>query len=90
MDEYALKQQTVVIRHSSQHRMIAMIEILSQGNKVSHHDFRALHDKAVSTLRLGIHLLLIDLPPAKAGDFRSIHGAIWEELACASQAEPGE
>src|SRR5947209_3346723 len=44
MDEYTLKQRTLIIRHSSNHRIIALIEILSAGNKSSRHAFRVFLD----------------------------------------------
>src|SRR6266851_7725839 len=37
MDDYILKQRTLVIRHSSDDRIIALIEIVSPGNKASRH-----------------------------------------------------
>src|SRR5262245_12321561 len=60
---YARKQRTITIRHSSTHRVIALIEILSPGNKSSQHAIHALLTKARSALTQRIHLLLIDLHP---------------------------
>ena len=37
MDEYVLKQKTLVIRHYSDDRIIALVEIVSPGNKASRH-----------------------------------------------------
>jgi hypothetical protein len=80
IDEYVYKQRSVVIRHISDHRMIALIEILSPGNKSSRHAIRSFLDKAESALAHGIHLLLIDLHPPGPRDPRGIHGALWERL----------
>jgi hypothetical protein len=80
IDEYALKQRTVVIRHSSNHRIVALIEIVSPGNKSNRHAIRALLDKAVAALTHGIHLLLLDLHPPTPRDPRGIHAALWERL----------
>jgi hypothetical protein len=80
IDEYVYKRRSVVIRHVSSHRMIALIEILSPGNKASRHALRSFLDKAESALAHGIHLLLVDLHPPGPRDPRGIHGALWERL----------
>jgi hypothetical protein len=80
MDDYTLKQRSMVIRHSSNHRIVALIEILFQGNKASRHAFRSLLEKVLAALAHGIHLLLIDLHPPTLRDPDGIHGAIWKEL----------
>jgi hypothetical protein len=90
MDEYALKQRTVVIRHASNHRIVALLEILSPGNKSNRHAFRAFLDKAVAALAQGIHLLLIDLHPPGPRDPHGLHAALWERLTEESFAPPPE
>jgi hypothetical protein len=80
IDEYALKQRTVVIRHTTGHRLVALIEILSPGNKASRHALRSFLDKATTALVQGIHLLLIDLFPPGPRDRQGIHAALWEQL----------
>jgi Protein of unknown function (DUF4058) len=63
---YRRKKSTIVVRHVSGDRIIAVVEILSPGNKASQHAFRALIDKACELLEYRIHLLIIDLfPPDK-------------------------
>src|SRR4051794_16077790 len=57
VDLYALKRRTVTIRHSSEDRVVALVEVLSPGNKASRHAIRSFVDKAVSALARGIHLL---------------------------------
>jgi Protein of unknown function (DUF4058) len=80
LDEYAAKARTVVIRHVSRHQIIAMIEIVSPGNKGSRHEFRAFLEKACQVLRLGIHLVIIDLFPPGPRDPQGVHKAIWGEF----------
>ena len=53
MDQYAGKAKTIVIRHRSGHRIIAMIEIVSPGNKSGQTDFAAFVLKAEQALRRG-------------------------------------
>src|SRR4051794_5832162 len=49
-DAYARMQRTLVIRHTSDDRIVAMIEVLSRGNKSSRHAVRSFLDKAVAAL----------------------------------------
>ena len=80
IDEYVFKRRSVAIRHVSNHKLIALIEILSPGNKSSRHALRSFLDKAESALAHGIHLLLVDPHPPGPRDPRGIHGALWERL----------
>jgi hypothetical protein len=80
MDDYVFKRRTLVIRHASDDRIIALIEIISPGNKSSRHGLRSFVEKAVEALYHGFHLLLIDLFPASRRDPNGIHGAIWAEF----------
>ena len=67
IDTYALMAREIVIRHSSNDRIVALIEVLSPGNKSNQAAFQALLTKATASLRQGCHLLLIDLlPPGPA------------------------
>ena len=79
-DPYARLQRTLVVRHTSNDRIVAMIEILSAGNKSSRHAIRSLPDKVVAALDVGVHLLLIDVHPPGPRDPDGIHGAILKEL----------
>jgi Protein of unknown function (DUF4058) len=79
-DFYAAKAKAVVIRHSSDHEVVAMVEVVSPGNKNSRHGLRAFVQKAVEVLRAGIHLLIVDLFPPGPRDPQGIHKAIWDEL----------
>jgi hypothetical protein len=60
--------------------MVAMIELVSPGNKSSHHRFDRLITKAVGALEQGIHLLLVDLFPPTRRDPEGLHAAVWSEL----------
>jgi hypothetical protein len=80
MAEYVGKQRAVVIRHSSGDRIVALIEIVSPGNKSSTNGLRAFVEKALEALYRGYHLLVVDLFPPGPRDPQGIHGAIWEAL----------
>lgn len=79
-DPYARLQRTVVIRHTSGDRIVAMIEVLSPGNKSSRHAIRSFVDKAVAALNGGVHLLLVDVHPPGPRDPNGIHGALLDEI----------
>ncbi len=88
LDEYALKQRTLVIRHSSDDRIVALIEIVSSGNKSSRHALRSLVERAAAALVHGYHLLLLDLQPPGPRVPHGIHGALWEEIGDEPYAAP--
>lgn len=77
---YRRKKSSVVIRHVSGDRIVAVIEIVSPGNKASRHGFRALVDKACELLEARIHLLILDPFPPGPRDPDGIHAAIWAEV----------
>jgi hypothetical protein len=88
MDEYTLKRRTLVIRHSSDDRIIALIEIVSPGNKTSRHALRSFVEKASEALYRGYHLLIVDLHPPTRRDPQGIHGAIWSAISDEDFAAP--
>jgi hypothetical protein len=79
-EQYAAKRKRVVIRHSSGDAVVAMIEIVSPGNKGSRHALRSFVEKAVELSNAGIHLLLVDLFPPGPRDPQGIHAAVWSEI----------
>lgn len=85
---YRMARRTLTIRHRTGRRIVAMIEILSPGNKDSNQHTEQFIDKAVTALQHGIHLLVIDLRPPGPYDPEGIHGAIWDVIGGASMALP--
>jgi hypothetical protein len=81
MDKYAKKANRIAIRHVSDDHLVAMIEILSPGNKSSQHAIDDFLDKVWSVLDQGIHLLLVDLFPPTTRDPHGIHALIWGDAA---------
>jgi len=75
---YLVRRRTITIHHASDDRLIALIEILSPGNKHSRRTLDDFLDKAIAALREGLHLLVIDLFPPGHQDPDGIHGLIWE------------
>ena len=85
---YAAKAKAVVIRHVSRHQVVAMVEIVSPGNKNNQNGLNAFVRKAQDALAAGIHLLLVDLFPPSPRDPHGIHGAVWGEDCGADYSLP--
>jgi hypothetical protein len=77
IDIYAAKAKSVVIRHRSGHKVIAIVEIVSPGNKNGQTEFAAFVHKADEALLSGVHLLIVDLFPPTTRDPEGIHRSIW-------------
>ena len=76
---YAAKANRIAVRHPLG-EVVAVLEIVSPGNKESRHALRAFVAKAVEFLHHGIHLLIVDLLPPTPRDPQGIHKAIWDEI----------
>jgi hypothetical protein len=76
---YAAKANRIAIHHPLG-EVIAIIEIVSPGNKNSRHALRSFLEKTLGFLQQGIHLLIIDLHPPSRRDPQGIHKAIWDEF----------
>lgn len=80
METLPRRRSRIAIRHSSGHDVVAVIEIVSPGNKASRPALRSFVSKAVELLEEGIHLSVVDLFPPGRRDPQGIHGAIWSEI----------
>jgi hypothetical protein len=76
---YLHKANRVAVRHRHGD-IVAVIEIVSPGNKASRAEFRTLVEKSAGLLRQGVHLLVIDLFPPGQRDPQGIHKALWDEF----------
>jgi hypothetical protein len=77
---YAARRSQIVIRHATGHRVIALIELVSPGNKEKRGAVGQFVDKAVAALDDGLHLQVIDLFPPGRFDPAGMHGAIWSRV----------
>jgi hypothetical protein len=75
---YRMLRRTLTVRHSSRHRIVAIVEIVSPANKDRDSSVEELVDKIDSALHLGCHVLLVDLFEPGPHDSQGIHGAVWE------------
>jgi hypothetical protein len=76
---YARKANRVAIRHPDGD-LVAVIEIVSPGNKDSAHAIRAFARKGVRFLQAGVHLIIVDLFPPTPRDPQGIHKVIWDRI----------
>jgi hypothetical protein len=76
---YVHKADRIAIRHRHG-RVVAMVEIVSPGNKASKNELRAFVEKTSNLIAQGVHLLVIDLFPPSKRDPQGIHKAIWDEF----------
>ncbi len=79
-ERYAGKATHLAIHHGLG-RVVAIVEIVSPGNKNSRHALRAFADKAVELILEGVNLLVVDLFPPGPRDPQGIHPAIWDEIS---------
>jgi hypothetical protein len=81
VDLYAKKANHIAVRHASDDSVVAIIEVLSPGNKSSRHAIDDLVNKVWSFFDQGVHLLLIDVFPPTARDPQGVHRLIWGDSA---------
>ncbi|MEX2212656.1 MAG: DUF4058 family protein [Phycisphaeraceae bacterium] len=81
----ARRRSRLVIHHTTGDRVVAIIELVSQGNKQGREAMARFVDKAISALDQHIHLLVIDLFPPGPLDPVGLNGAIWQRAGGAFQ-----
>jgi hypothetical protein len=81
-----LRQRVVTIRHSSGHRVVAILEIVSAANKNRSAHVVDFVDKAIRAVRQGVHLMVVDLLPPGLYDPEGMNAAVWRGLG--GQFEP--
>ncbi|MGL4465570.1 MAG: DUF4058 family protein [Planctomycetia bacterium] len=79
-DRYARIKNRVVVRHG-RGRVVAVVELVSPGNKNSSHAVRSFVEKAADLLDQGVHLLIVDLFPPTKRDPQGIHPEVWNAFS---------
>ena len=77
---YPPRPRVIAIRHVTGDRVVAIIEIVSPGNKRDAAELGALVEKTVVSLSKGIHVVLVDLHPPGPFDPAGLHNVVWREL----------
>jgi len=78
-EAYARKANRIGVRNR-RGELVAVIEIVSPGNKDSRRAITAFVNKTVEFLDRGIHVLIVDLIPPTSRDPHGIHKRIWDEF----------
>jgi hypothetical protein len=76
---YARRANRIAIRHAFGN-IVAIIEVVSPGNKDSKHALEEFLGKAIEYLQKRINLLILDLFPPTRRDPQGLHQVIWESL----------
>lgn len=87
---YVAKQDHITVRSTEGDRLVALIEIVSRGNKDSRPRLQAFVEKVTTAIERGCHVLVIDLFPPGRLDPQGIHGAIWSELVAEDFEQPSD
>jgi len=87
---YRRKQSVVAVRSVDDDQVVAIVEVVSPGNKSSRHALRSFLEKISEMLDRRVHLLILDLFPPGPRDPRGIHAAIWEEYTGLEENLPAD
>ena len=77
---YVRKRRSIAIRHVSGDDLVALVEIMSPGNKSSKSHLQQFLEKIVIAIQAGVHVLIVDLHAPTSRDPQGIHGAIAQAL----------
>ena len=88
LEYYAAKRSRLAIRRGVDHRIVALIEVASPGNKDRRGSVERFVDKAVEAMEDGVHLVLIDLLPPGPADPAGLHGAVLDRLGFRYEPPP--
>lgn len=77
---YAARANRITIRHHLG-EIVAIIEIVSPGNKDKRSAVSDFVEKVVDFIRSGVHVLIVDLFPPTPRDPNGLHKLIWDEIS---------
>ncbi len=78
-ERYARKANRIAIHHG-EGNVVAVLEIVSPGNKDSRAAIRTFAEKVADLLRQGVNILIVDLFPPGPRDPQGIHKVILNEI----------
>jgi Protein of unknown function (DUF4058) len=83
-EAYRRKKNHIAVRHVSGDRIVAVLEIVSPGNKAAEYPLESFVRKACDFLDHRVHLLILDPFPPGPRDPDGVHPLVWREFS----AEP--
>jgi hypothetical protein len=78
-DLYAAKANRIAV-YNPLGDVVAIVELVSPGNKNSRHAIRSFVEKTIDLLRKGVNILIVDPFPPSKRDTQGIHKVIWDEI----------
>lgn len=84
---YARRGNRVTVRHRHGD-VVAIIEIVSPGNKATAAECRTFVRKTADLIAQGVHMLVVDLFPPGRHDPQRLHQLIWDEFAADEDEDP--
>lgn len=81
-------RKTLTIRHVTDDRIVALLEIISPANKDRKKSVEQILNKMEDALAHGIHLVIVDMIPAGRHDPHGIPGALLERLGETAKRPP--
>lgn len=84
---YARRADRIAVRHRHG-RIVAMVDVVSPGNKAGRFEARSFVETAADMVRHGIHVLVIDPFPPGRRDPQGLPAAVWDEFADEPLAPP--
>jgi hypothetical protein len=86
---YARKAKRITVRHRHGD-IVAVLEIVSPGNKGSQAALRSFVEKSADLIQQGVHLLLVDLFPPGPRDPLGVAKAVWDEFQVEDFERPAD
>ena len=80
VDLFPPRKSVVRVRNNYDDRVVALVELVSPGNKSSQNPFRDFIRKIVTTLGEGVNVLVVDPFPPTKRDPSGVHAAVWAEI----------
>lgn len=78
---YRRRKNHIAVRHVSGDRIVAVLEIVSPGNKSADYPLESFVRKARDFLDRRVHLLVIDPFPPGPRDPNGVHALVWREFS---------
>jgi hypothetical protein len=86
---YARKTDRIAIHHDTG-KIVAVVELVSPGNKDTRHALRSFSRKTAAFIRNGVHVLVIDPFPPGRYDPNGIHPVVWGSVASTEYRQPAD
>src|SRR4029079_16672092 len=87
---YRSRKSSIVVRRATGDKLIAVLDIVSPGNKYAAQAVKEFVYEARELLERRTHLSIVDPFPPGPHDPGGVHAAIWKEIGDASSEPPAD